>query len=382
MIWSSPSITPANAYQPYLGGFGGSPNHTSSWQSYEGTSADTNQFENCFFHDGLPDSSCVPSSPHALGEPPVCNRISPTTTYSSFSSSAPTEAMGSLSFDTINETMGTPGSPRMNNDAAGPPYYYPATISPAQLRKVVTPTPNSSSESVHTALQTSDNPDSTSSNFDRLRRRSPLPSKHQSGKKSRRELPTKPTKPRRGHLDTSADRVAFRAPQSSSRHHDTSPQPKLAPLRPKPEKPFVPPVAVPAPIGSSSGSAGMFPGQVPNRWSDKDDFLVRSKEAGMTYREIRKQGNFKEAESTLRGRYRTLTKSKEARVRKPEWQDKDVSSIQSLLLSAQARTRVFSPATIIEGNREKEVLDTYPDMLLVLTSMPARLDTPPQEGRA
>ena len=102
----------------------------------------------------------------------------------------------------------------------------------------------------------------------------------------------------------------------------------------------------------------------------------------MTYREIRKQGNFKEAESTLRGRYRTLTKSKEARVRKPEWQDKDVSSIQSPLLSAQARTRVFSPATTIEGNREKEVLDTYPDMLLVLTSMPARLDTPPQEGRA
>ena len=44
----------------------------------------------------------------------------------------------------------------------------------------------------------------------------------------------------------------------------------------------------------------------------------------MTYREIRKQGNFKEAESTLRGRYRTLTKCKEARVRKPEWQEKDV----------------------------------------------------------
>ena len=352
MIWSSPSITPANAYQPYLGGFGGSPNHTSSWQSYEGTSADTNQFENCFFHDGLPDSSCVPSSPHALGEPPVCNRISPTTTYSSFSSSAPTEAMGSLSFDTINETMGTPGSPRMNTAAAGPPYYYPATISPAQLRKVVTPTPNSSSESVHTALQTSDNPDSTSSNFDRLRRRSPLPSKHQSGKKSRRELPTKPTKPRRGHLDTSADRVALHAPQSSSHHYDMLPQPKLTPLRPKPEKPFVP-AAAPGPIGG--GSASMLPGQVVNKWSDKDDFLVRSKNAGMTYREIRKQGGFKEAESTLRGRYRTLTKSKEARVRKPEWQDKDVSSVKTSLFLAQARTRpVFSPATKIRGRRKKK----------------------------
>lgn len=58
----------------------------------------------------------------------------------------------------------------------------------------------------------------------------------------------------------------------------------------------------------------------------KDDFLIRSKLAGMTYKEIRRKGNFSEAESTLRGRFRTLTKDKEARVRKPEWQDNDVSS--------------------------------------------------------
>jgi hypothetical protein len=57
----------------------------------------------------------------------------------------------------------------------------------------------------------------------------------------------------------------------------------------------------------------------------KDDFLVRSKLAGMSYKEIRRQGKFSEAESTLRGRFRTLTKHKAARVRKPEWDDNDVS---------------------------------------------------------
>ena len=55
-----------------------------------------------------------------------------------------------------------------------------------------------------------------------------------------------------------------------------------------------------------------------------DEFLVRSKLAGMSYRDIRVQGHFTEAESTLRGRFRTLTKRKEQRVRKPQWHDKDV----------------------------------------------------------
>ncbi|KAK7701685.1 hypothetical protein SLS64_010133 [Diaporthe eres] len=57
--------------------------------------------------------------------------------------------------------------------------------------------------------------------------------------------------------------------------------------------------------------------------SEKDEYLVQSKLAGMTYKEIRKNGGFTEAESTLRGRFRTLTKPKEARVRKPEFQEID-----------------------------------------------------------
>ncbi|RDW83285.1 hypothetical protein BP5796_04776 [Coleophoma crateriformis] len=59
--------------------------------------------------------------------------------------------------------------------------------------------------------------------------------------------------------------------------------------------------------------------------SAKDEFLVKAKLAGMSYKEIRRQGKFTEAESTLRGRFRTLTKAKNARVRKPEWSGNDVS---------------------------------------------------------
>lgn len=65
----------------------------------------------------------------------------------------------------------------------------------------------------------------------------------------------------------------------------------------------------------------------PQRSRAKDAFLVRSKRAGMSYKEIKEKGHFAEAESTLRGRFRALTKRKEHRVRKPEWETKDVSSI-------------------------------------------------------
>ncbi|EOD45551.1 bis(5-nucleosyl)-tetraphosphatase [Neofusicoccum parvum] len=56
----------------------------------------------------------------------------------------------------------------------------------------------------------------------------------------------------------------------------------------------------------------------------KDKLLVKWKRAGMSYRQIRDKGGFTEAESTLRGRYRTLTKNREERVRKPLWMAEDV----------------------------------------------------------
>ena len=58
----------------------------------------------------------------------------------------------------------------------------------------------------------------------------------------------------------------------------------------------------------------------------RDAFLLRCREEGMSYKQIKARGNLPEAESTLRGRYRTLTKAKDERVRRPVWTDSDVST--------------------------------------------------------
>ncbi|KAJ5765659.1 hypothetical protein N7520_005218 [Penicillium odoratum] len=57
----------------------------------------------------------------------------------------------------------------------------------------------------------------------------------------------------------------------------------------------------------------------------RNAFLIDCKRRGLSYKEIKRMGGFKEAESTLRGRFRTLTKSKEQRVRKPKWLERDVT---------------------------------------------------------
>ncbi|KAF2837940.1 hypothetical protein M501DRAFT_1017693 [Patellaria atrata CBS 101060] len=54
-----------------------------------------------------------------------------------------------------------------------------------------------------------------------------------------------------------------------------------------------------------------------------DEFLLRAKCAGWSYKSIREKGGFIRTESTLRGRYRMLTKAKEDRVRKPVWKRQD-----------------------------------------------------------
>jgi hypothetical protein len=61
------------------------------------------------------------------------------------------------------------------------------------------------------------------------------------------------------------------------------------------------------------------------RDTSKDALLLRCKAQGMSYRQIKELGKFEEAESTLRGRYRALTKPREARLRKPEWGEREVS---------------------------------------------------------
>jgi hypothetical protein len=60
----------------------------------------------------------------------------------------------------------------------------------------------------------------------------------------------------------------------------------------------------------------------------EDSFLVHAKGMGMTYKQIREKGGLQAAESTLRGRYRALTKERKDRVRKPVWTDDDVSTLR------------------------------------------------------
>jgi hypothetical protein len=57
---------------------------------------------------------------------------------------------------------------------------------------------------------------------------------------------------------------------------------------------------------------------------EKDQYLLSRREEGYTYKEIKVMGSFSEAESTLRGRVRVLTKDRCDRVRKPVWTDRDV----------------------------------------------------------
>jgi hypothetical protein len=61
----------------------------------------------------------------------------------------------------------------------------------------------------------------------------------------------------------------------------------------------------------------------------RNALLIEWKRAGLSYKDIKRMGGFKEAESTLRGRFRTLTKAKEHRVRKPKWLKSDVSLTQA-----------------------------------------------------
>lgn len=68
-------------------------------------------------------------------------------------------------------------------------------------------------------------------------------------------------------------------------------------------------------------------GRNAQRDTSKDELLIRLKAQGISYKQIKEMGGFDEAESTLRGRYRALTKPREARLRKPEWGDREVSAI-------------------------------------------------------
>ncbi|UPK89691.1 hypothetical protein LCI18_000626 [Fusarium solani-melongenae] len=62
----------------------------------------------------------------------------------------------------------------------------------------------------------------------------------------------------------------------------------------------------------------------------RDQYLIDRRADGFTYREIKDAGGYKEAEATLRGRWRTLTKDPEQRLRRPVWEQNDLSLLRSV----------------------------------------------------
>lgn len=71
----------------------------------------------------------------------------------------------------------------------------------------------------------------------------------------------------------------------------------------------------------------------------RDSFLLSMRRQNYSYKDIKELGNFREAESTLRGRVRVLTKDKSERVRKPEWDSNDVR--------LRCRLSIYVPAFVL-----------------------------------
>ncbi len=132
--------------------------------------------------------------------------------------------------------------------------------------------------------------------------------------------PRQPAHPQRHHNQCFARRHPLPRQPAPTRRPDTS-EPAQSAQPAQPTRPTGP--VGPAGLGGSAGGFFWRQRPVDSERRHKDELLLRLKREGYTYREIRDKGKFAEAESTLRGRYRTLTKAKEERVRKPVWTVRD-----------------------------------------------------------
>ncbi|RMZ12566.1 hypothetical protein D0862_02610 [Hortaea werneckii] len=81
---------------------------------------------------------------------------------------------------------------------------------------------------------------------------------------------------------------------------------------------------------SSSRSNSSMDSAARHKW--EDELLYREWKKGTPYRRIKAMGKFKVAESTLRGRIRTMTKDKSERVRRPEWTAEDEDLLRQAVI--------------------------------------------------
>ncbi|KAI8964058.1 hypothetical protein F5Y11DRAFT_355841 [Daldinia sp. FL1419] len=308
------------------------------------------------YTDGMP-SGDWPST--IFGEPLEGTQVSPSSFSSSVPSLATSEAMAAMTLDPMAVHNNAAGHLQANSSIVGQgtsvnawaSSSYPSTISPKMLRINPSPTPASSSESVHNSMLAGSDLDLGNSAYEHQHPRSPFQAQRQI-QKPRKELPSKPTRPRLvpvvSEPPSSSSKGKRPALPQLSADHGQSPQ--------KVRSPYIKHEHQDTTYQAGEGSSPRGRGRGGTTRSAKDDFLVRSKLAGMTYREIRREGNFTEAESTLRGRFRTLTKDKEARVRKPEWQDNDVRLLKKAVRKLSKNNEMM-PAKAPWGQVAEYIMD-------------------------
>ncbi|KAF4459667.1 hypothetical protein FALBO_13570 [Fusarium albosuccineum] len=89
------------------------------------------------------------------------------------------------------------------------------------------------------------------------------------------------------------------------------------------------------PLGRKCFNANEFNLPPPDQENDseRDKYLLSGRAWGLTYKTIKQWGGFPDAESTLRGRFRALTKNTQDRVRKPRWEAADFHALDTALIN-------------------------------------------------
>ncbi|KAI1169776.1 hypothetical protein F4777DRAFT_592460 [Nemania sp. FL0916] len=354
-----PDHPAANAYGHDLGGnFNQQPFQYHSYNPSGPCSAS----HGVVFQHGLPPPTELYANMPLFAEPFEYTHVAPATFNSSFSSSAgssiASERMASMTLECSPHLGRTVPMDFRGNQHAPPTIRgqgwvenCPATISPKMLRINPSPTPTPSSEPIQVGMTaTGGDLGPGSYGWDQQEVHNTGATKR-SSHKARKDLPTKPIKSRLAPPSLSRDPAASNDDGNAyTRHNSGSPlrcltESGLVNLTPK----IQPPAEAEGPAGTASSDSADAERDAER--DAKNRFLVESKLAGMTYREIRRQGGFTEAESTLRGRFRTLTKNKEQRVRKPEWQDKDVRLLKKAVrkLAKGDRTSAKVPWKQVAG---------------------------------
>ncbi|KAK5659713.1 hypothetical protein OQA88_924 [Cercophora sp. LCS_1] len=232
------------------------------------------------------------------------------------------------------------------------------TVSPKQLRLRPSPTltPTSSTESIFTAFRHSEDEGEQyiqDRRFVAVNTEEPqrLPNNTSNGPaKTRRRLPdSRPRRAPRALLPSPNMLIPIPTlhpcnplpnhpptPESPTSITVTKPSPDTPPLNPRRSrrKRAASPPDTPTISSASPSPSYMYKrdhdeaddqetGKFATR-AEADAYLLHARAEGKTYKTIRAEGRFTEAESTLRGRYRTLTKAREERVRRPEWSERDL----------------------------------------------------------